>query len=65
MYEIRHGLMENCDVSVYATTDFDAQEQMCEIRKGLRIGLDVKPYATTDFDMHSDVRNKTNYKRRF
>ena len=44
MIEIRLGLEENLDVSVYAKTEFDWC-QMREIRLGLEFDLDVSVYA--------------------
>ena len=44
MEEIRLGLTDGLDVSVYAKHEFDS-EQMSEIRLGLADGLDVSVYA--------------------
>ena len=44
MREIRFGLVERVDVSVYAKSCFDA-EQMWFIRRGINEGIDVSIYA--------------------
>ena len=49
--EIRYGLEEGLDVSVYATPEFD-WEQMNSIRFGLIVNLDVSIYAKEEFDKY-------------
>ena len=46
--EIREGLKDNLDVSVYAKKEFE-WEQMNEIRVGLRDNLDVLFYAKSEY----------------
>ena len=49
MREIRWGLENNLNVSLYAKPDFN-ENQMEEIRLGLEDNLDVSLYATSDFN---------------
>ena len=48
MFEIREGLEEGLDVSIYAKSDF-SDYQMDEIRKGLKDNLDVSVYANSEY----------------
>ena len=50
MEEIRLGLKNGLDVSIYADPEFDVW-QMREIRRGLQDGLDVSIYADPKFDV--------------
>ena len=45
--EIRKGLKDNLDVSIYAIPDFNSS-QMEEIREGLEANVDVSIYAKKD-----------------
>lgn len=45
--EIRKGIEDGIDTSVYAKPEFDVT-QMQEIRLGLKNGLDVSIYANSD-----------------
>ena len=47
MREIRRGLQNNLDVSIYAKKEFNSA-QMNEIREGLRDNLDVSIYAKSE-----------------
>ena len=47
--EIREGLENNLDVSIYAKKEF-TWEQMFYIRKGLKNNLDISWYAKKEFD---------------
>ena len=47
--EIRTGLLNGLDVSIYAKKEFD-EYQMREIRYGLEDNLDVSVYAKSEFD---------------
>ena len=49
MQEIRLGLQDNLDVSLYATIDFNIP-QMEQIRKGLEDNLDISKYANPEID---------------
>ena len=49
MQEIRLGLQDNLDVSLYATTDFN-MPQMEQIRLGLEDNLDISVYANSEID---------------
>ena len=49
MKQIRIGLENRLDVSIYAKPEFD-DDQMWEIRFGLEKGLDVSIYAKPEFD---------------
>ena len=44
MEQIRKGLEEKLDVSIYAKPEFN-WEQMDQIREGLEQGIDVRSYA--------------------
>ena len=48
MREIRKGLEENIDVSVYADAKFNADQMEC-IRTGLEKGLDVSIYTNPEY----------------
>lgn len=48
MAEIRRGLVENLDVSIYAKPEYDAY-QMKEIHHGLVENLDVAIYAKPEY----------------
>ncbi len=49
MQEIRQGLKQGVDVSIYANPKFD-DDQMRQIRKGLEKELDVSIYANPEFN---------------
>ena len=49
MEQIRLGLLDNLDVSIYTKHEFTWTE-MEEIRKGLKYGLDVSIYAKPEYD---------------
>jgi len=49
MKEIRDGLEDGLDVSVYADPKYD-KDQMYEIRRGLEEGVDVSWYADPEYD---------------
>jgi len=49
MEEIRHGLIEGLDVSIYADPKYDAG-QMSEIKYGLLQNLDVSIYADPKYN---------------
>ena len=59
MKEIRLGLEDNLDVSIYAKTKFNFH-QMRKIRKGLRDNLDVSKYTNPKFnaDKMEEIRLK-------
>ena len=65
MEQIREGLENNLDVSIYAKLDFNSY-QMKEIKIGLDIKLDVSEYAKSCFTedemelMRAEIR-KRNY----
>ena len=46
--EIRYGLEDNLDVSIYAKVEFN-KYQMFYIREGLRENLDVSKYAKPEY----------------
>lgn len=48
MKEIKEGLKNNVDVSIYANSTFNS-EQMKQIRKGLENGVDASIYADNIF----------------
>ena len=48
MQQIKLGLEDNLDVSIYAKTDFD-EYQMFEIRLGLLHNVDVSEYANPEY----------------
>lgn len=50
MHEIRYGLTEGIDVSIYASPEFNAK-QMQQIRYGLETRIDVSIYAKPEFNM--------------
>ena len=58
MFEIREGLEEGLDVSIYAKEIF-SDKQMEEIRVGLEDNLDVSQYAKSEFDW-KQMREKRN-----
>ena len=47
--EIRMGIENNVDISIYAKKEFD-EYQMAEIRIGLEENLDVSIYAKKEFN---------------
>ena len=47
--EIKIGIKENLDLSIYANLKFD-WEQMDEIREGLKSNVDVSIYAKTEYN---------------
>ena len=47
--EIKIGIKENLDLSIYANPKFD-WEQMDEIREGLKSNIDVLIYAKTEYN---------------
>ena len=59
MKEIRLGLEDNLDVSIYAKKKFNFH-QMRKIRKGLRDNLDVSKYTNPKFnaDKMEEIRLK-------
>ena len=48
MQQIKLGLEDNLDVSIYAKPDFD-EYQMAEIREGLLSNVDVSEYANPEY----------------
>lgn len=59
LIEIRKGLYNSIDVSIYAKPEFKWQ-QMREIREGLEAGIDVTSYAdpTISWAQMSDIRRQ-------
>ena len=57
MREIRYGLEDNLDVSVYAKSEFD-YNQMFEIRKGLEDNLNVSVYAKPELDLKEMAQSR-------
>lgn len=59
LIEIRKGLYNSIDVSIYAKPEFKWQ-QMREIREGLEAGIDVSSYAdpTISWAQMSDIRRQ-------
>lgn len=59
LIEIRKGLYNGIDVSIYAKPEFEWQ-QMREIREGLEVGIDVSSYAdpTIPWAQMSDIRRQ-------
>lgn len=51
MEEIRLGLMNDLDVTLYANQEYD-WEQMKEIRLGLKDNLDVLAYARPEYNIY-------------
>ena len=49
MYQIRLGLKENLDLSIYSKKKLDWQ-QMKEVRLGLQDNLDASVYAKPNFN---------------
>ena len=56
MWQIREGLEQKLDVSVYAHKEY-SWKQMYEIRLGLFSNIDVSIYAKKDFDW-KEMREK-------
>ena len=52
--EIRMGIENNVDISIYAKKEFD-EYQMAEIRIGLEENLDVSIYAKKEFNWQQMV----------
>ena len=57
MWQIRLGLKDNLDVSIYAKTIFNSRE-MFEIRIGLRENLDVSFYAKPELSWKQMLKIK-------
>ena len=62
--EIRWGLEDNLNVSIYAKSEFDYL-QMYEIKEGLKDNLDVSIYAKPEYDWREmkQIREKLEKKK--
>lgn len=62
LIEIRKGICNGIDVSIYAKPDFEWR-QMREIREGLEAGIDVSSYADPKFvwTRMSNIRKQLTY----
>lgn len=52
MREIRLGLRDGLDVSIYANEEFHSHRQMKQVRLGLMDGIDVSIYNDPEIDYH-------------